>query len=68
MDILRESITIKDPHGVEIGEMKHDLINILGDKWHCKIDGGKIDKRLLIFLPAFVSVMQEEKKQDKKSD
>jgi len=66
IDILKQSITIKSKHGKTVGEMKKDAFNILGDHWDCKIQGHEIDRRLLVFIPAFASVMREEKKKKEK--
>ena len=59
IDILKQTITIKDKHGTEIGEMKRDAFNVLGDHWECKIFSNSVDRRLLVFIPAFASVMRD---------
>lgn len=66
IDILKQTVTIKDKHGEKIGEMKKDFFNVLGDHWNCKIHNHDIDRRLLVFIPAFVSMMKDEKKKKDK--
>jgi hypothetical protein len=61
IDILNEAVLIKSDEGNEIGEVKRDK-KLLGDSWGCRFVGN-LDRRILIFLPAFLSVLQDEKKE-----
>lgn len=53
-------IEVVDNHNHTIADMKKGVLNLTGDKWDCRILGN-IDRRLVIFLPAFMSEKQEDR-------
>jgi len=51
---------------MEVGEIKRDK-KILGDYWKCRFME-TMDPKILVFLPAFISVIQIDKKEKEKAE
>lgn len=43
-------------------EVKMEKTHIFKDKWNLQFHGNNVDRRLLIFFPAFISSKQEQQR------
>ena len=58
-EFFKSQIEVFDNDGNLLADMKKGVLNLTGDKWDCHIKGN-VDRRLIIFLPAFMSEKQED--------
>lgn len=66
LDFWTTNVDIFDNDGNIIANFSQEAFTI-SDKWDVSITG-KIDKRLIIFIPSFISSSQSEKEDDKSDD
>lgn len=69
IDIIKTKVKVYDSTSKYLlGEMKKSKFNRHGDKWTVDLDV-PMDRRLFVFIPAFISSMQgdDKKKHDKSS-
>ena len=60
LDFLGSSITIDDLDGNTVAEMSKPAINLMGDNWTAEFSGD-VDRRLLVFIPAYKSAADNAK-------
>jgi uncharacterized protein YxjI len=64
LDFFTSYVDIFDTSGKFVANFDQRAFTI-ADKWNCKIESTQIDKRLIIFIPSFVSSAQSDKKEKK---
>lgn len=62
LDFFTSNVDIFDMSGNFVANFDQRSFTI-SDKWNCKIDNTTIDKRLIIFIPSFVSAAQDDKRE-----
>jgi uncharacterized protein YxjI len=62
LDFFTSNVDIFDVSGKFVANFDQRAFTI-SDKWNCKIESTSIDKRLIIFIPSFVSAAQSDKRE-----
>ncbi len=62
LDFFTSNVNIFDVSGNFVANFDQRAFTI-SDKWNCKIDNTTIDKRLIIYIPSFVSATQADKRE-----
>jgi uncharacterized protein YxjI len=62
LDFFTSYVDIFDASGKFVANFDQRAFTI-ADKWNCKIESTSIDKRLIIFIPSFVSSAQSDKRE-----
>ena len=62
LDFFTSNVNIFDVSGKFVANFDQRAFT-LSDKWNCKIENTEIDKRLIIFIPSFVSAAQSDKRE-----
>ena len=65
LDLFTSTVNIYDNSGTLIVAMDKDFISF-GDDWDVSINN--IDKRLVAFIPAFISKSQQDKKEEEDNE
>jgi uncharacterized protein YxjI len=63
LDFFTSNVDIFDTSGKFVANFDQKAFT-LSDKWNCKIENTAIDKRLIIFIPSFVSAAQDDKREE----
>ena len=61
LDFFGTEVTVKDQQGNLVAHLEKPMLNIGGDKWKVSFSGD-VDRRLLVFIPAYKTAADNDSK------